>query len=208
MKTIGQYLRNKRKEKGLTIRELSKITRIRENFLRAIEREEWGALPEFTVVAGFVRSVAGALEADRNQTAALLRRDYPPRKPVVQEKEMPINEFRVSPQHVFFAGVGIVVLAIAAYLIAQYMAFTRPPELSVDVPSEGQVVLERQLTVLGKTDPTATVIVNTQPALVAEDGSFSTTIVVNESTSLVEVVATSRAGKETRISRTIKPEFE
>ena len=75
------------------------------------------------------------------------------------------------------------------------------------MPTESQVVFENQLTVLGTTDPSSTVIVNAQPALVEEDGDFSTTIVINKDTTVVEVVATSRAGKETRVTRTIKPEL-
>ena len=73
---------------------------------------------------------------------------------------------------------------------------------------DNQVVLTRELAVYGKTNASTTVIVNTQPALVADDGAFATTIEINEDTTKVEVVATSRAGKETRITRTIKPELE
>ncbi len=207
MKTIGQYLRDARKEKGLSVKELSDITKIRESFLRALEGERWQALPEFSVVSGFTKSVAGALELDRGQMVAVLRRDYPPKKTSVLPKPEMRKEFRVGPQLVFFLGVGTVVVGIIIYLATQYLSFIRPPSLIVDMPTESQVVFENQLTVLGTTDPSSTVIVNAQPALVEEDGDFSTTIVINKDTTVVEVVATSRAGKETRVTRTIKPEL-
>jgi cytoskeletal protein RodZ len=208
MKTIGRYLRDARKAKGLTIKGLAEITKIRENFLVAIEKGQWRALPEFSVVLGFVKSVAGALEMDRNQAAALLRRDYPPKMVVDSPKPEIKREFRISPQFTFFLGVGVVILAIFGYLVIQYISFVRPPKLIVNTPTENQTILDNELTVTGVTDPNTTVIVNTQPALIEDDGSFKTTIEINEDTSTVEVVATSRAGKETKVVRTIKPEIQ
>jgi hypothetical protein len=52
------------------------------------------------------------------------------------------------------------------------------------------------------------VIVNLQPALVKEDGSFQTVIKINEDTNKIDVTATSRAGKKTSVTRTIRPELE
>jgi len=208
MKTIGQYLRSSRKKKGISIGNLSDVTKIKESFLAALEKEKWQELPEFSVISGFVKSIAGELGASRDQASALLRRDYPPKMVVSQPKAEIRREFRISPQLTFFIGVGAVIVVIAVYLVAQYISFVRPPALVVAVPAENQVVLTRGLIVSGKTDPNTTVIVNTQPALVEEDGDFTTTIEINDNTNTVEVVATSRAGKETRVRRTIRPEFQ
>lgn len=212
MKTIGEYLISARKNKGISIHELSEKTKIRTGFLKALEREKWSELPEFSVVTGFVKSVAGELDMPREQVVALLRRDYPSTRSARSGQVLPRSEikreFRVSPQLTFFFGVALVILVIAGYLVAQYISFVRPPELRVDSPTEGQIILTRELTVSGTTSVNTTVIVNTQPALVAQDGAFATTIEIDENTSKVEVVATSRAGKETRVTRTIKPELK
>lgn len=207
MKTIGEYLTEGRRQKGLNINELAGITKIRASFLVDLENEKWQNLPEYPVVVGFVKSVAGVLDMNSAQAVALLRRDYPPKRVVAAPKAEIKREFRVSPQLAFFTGAGVVVVAIAAYLIFQYLSFVQAPMLVVEVPAEGQAVFERELTVSGSTSQGARVIVNTQPALVEADGGFFTTIEINESITRIEVVATSRAGKETRVVRTIKPEF-
>lgn len=212
MKTIGQYLHEARKGQGMTFDDLSHSTKIRREFLVAIEKEEWEALPEFSVVTGFIKNIADAVGMNREQAVAIFRRDYPPK--AVSDVSVNINpkpevprEFRLSPQLVFMVGVGFVVLSIIVYLMVQYFNFTRPPLLRIDVPEDNAVVLQRQLTVSGKTDPNTTVIVNTQPAFVDESGNFSTTIEISPETQNVEVSATSRAGKETRSTRTIRPEL-
>lgn len=210
MKTIGQYLRESRKEKKLSFEDLTSKTKIRREFLMAVEKEDWEKLPEFSVVSGFVKNMADAVGLNREQAVALLRRDYPPKasKPaqVNPKPEVP-REFRVGPQLTFILGVGAVIVAIVLYLVFQYMNFMRPPMLTVASPEENVVVLSDELQVSGKTDPNTTVIVNTQPALVDDGGNFTTIIEVTERMTNVEVRAISRAGKETRVTRTIRPEL-
>lgn len=209
MKTIGQYLQEARKYRKMTLPQLSQETKIRGEFLAAIEEEHWGKLPEYSVVVGFVKSIAGALGMEQEPVIAILRRDYPPKKTIITypKAEIP-REFRWSPKLTFLLGAGAILAVIAGYLIIQYLTFVRPPNLAVDMPSEAQEIFENQLVVSGSTDPDTTVVVNTQPALVGTDGSFATTIEITNNVTTVEVVATSRAGKETRITRTIKPELE
>jgi|GEM_PF-342626 len=212
MKTIGEYLREGRVQKGLNFKELSDITKIRKNFLNALEKEEWQNLPEYSTVVGYVKSVARALEMDSSFIVSVLRRDYP-KELSRSSKQMPLageeinKEFRITPQLAFFVGVGTIFLSIVFYLILQYVAFVRPPKLLIDTPIEGQVIIEKELKVSGKTDPNTTVIVNNQPALVSEDGSFSTVIKITEEINTIKVVAISRSGQKTTLSRTIRPEF-
>lgn len=212
MKTIGQYLSSARKEQRMSISELSEKTKIRREFLLAIEKEYWKALPEFPVVTGFVKSIADAVGMDKYQAVATLRRDYPPAektktKDRLRPKPELSKEFRLTPKFTFLLGVGVIIFGIGAYLVAQYISFTRPPMLTVDSPTDGQVVLEKELEVVGNTDPDTTVIVNTQPALLDDEGRFHTVIEITKDTKEVKVTATSRASKVTTITRTIKPEF-
>lgn len=210
MKTIGLYLREQRKRKNLSFEDLSAKTKIRREFLVSVEKEEWDKLPEFSVVSGFVKNMADAVEMDRQQAVALLRRDYSLRNAKAEVNPRPEvpREFRLSPQLTFILGVGAVIGAIAFYLLFQYFSFTRPPALAIYTPEEEEIVFEQELSVTGKTDPGTTVIVNSQPALVQEDGLFATTIEITQNSTIIDVVAKSRAGKETRISRKIKPELE
>ncbi|NMA99944.1 MAG: helix-turn-helix domain-containing protein [Firmicutes bacterium] len=61
MMGLGTLLEKARIEQGLTIDELSKRTKIRPQFLRAIEEEEYHLLPGEAYVKPFIRSYAKAL---------------------------------------------------------------------------------------------------------------------------------------------------
>jgi cytoskeleton protein RodZ len=64
--TLGKYLKNQRESKKISLREVSKNTRIRERILRAIEEDQLDLLPPATYVKGFLLAYARYLRLDPN----------------------------------------------------------------------------------------------------------------------------------------------
>ena len=204
MKSIGDTLKEIRLKKKISIAKLSEITKIKSEFIRAIENGEWVGLPEFPVVMGFVKNIAASLDMKPLSAAALLKRDYPPKSLNINPKPDVAKEFVWSPRLTFLVGVILVAVTLSGYLIYQYTRFISPPVLVVEEPIEGQVIEEENLMVKGNTDLEASVKVNNQPANLEQDGKFSAEIEVTDSTEEIKVVARSRAGKETVVTRKIE----
>lgn len=203
MTSVGEYLKRERKIKRLSLDDLSKKTKIKRFYLECIERELWGKLPEFPVVLGFVKSISTHLSINRKQAVALLRRDYPPQKLLINPKPDVSDKVKWNPKLAFSVGVFGVIILVISYLVFQYFSFNAPPELILERPIEGEKVLVSPLIIEGKTDPDAILKANNQPILVDEDGSFLGEIEVFQGTQEVVVVARSRAGKEKMVSREI-----
>ena len=72
-RTIGEILKAGREEKGLSLEEVSLLTRIKPRYLAAIEAENWDVLPSAVQQKGFVRSYARAMEIDPAPLLARLR---------------------------------------------------------------------------------------------------------------------------------------
>jgi len=204
MKTIGKTLKDARLKKKVSLARLSEITKIRKEFIGAIEEDDWKKLPEFPVVTGFVKNIAQALGMGANTAAAFLKRDYPPQDLRINPKPDVSKEFIWSPKLTFLLGTVIIVVALFGYLIYQYIRFISPPMLNVEVPIEGQIVNEDKLSVNGKTDLEATIKVNNQPVLLDDKGDFTAEIEVTENTNEVTIVARSRSGKESVVKRSIR----
>lgn len=208
MRTIGEVLKEARVRKKYSRVKLENKTKIKKDFIEAIEKENWEVLPEYPVVAGFVRSIADVLKIDRKQTLAKLRRDYPPKKLRINPKPDVSDKFTWSPKLTFLTGVVVVSLLVLSYLGLQYRGFITPPPLTVEKPKEGEIITQRQLEVMGATDPEAIVRVNNQPILVEESGEFTAKIEIYGGTYEIEIKAISRSGKESVIRRKIIPELE
>jgi len=208
MKTIGEILKEKRLSKKYSLEKLEKLTKIKKEFIDAIEKSEWEKLPEYATVYGFIKSLSGFFCFDEVKAIALLRRDYPPkRKEQVGPKPDVIQKLSWSPQLTFWAGFLLTFVSVISYLVFQYNKFVRPPTLNVIRPEENQVVTNNFIDVLGKTDNQAVVTVNNQLVLIEENGEFQVSLQITRETSEILVKAVSRSGKETVIHRNIKPEF-
>lgn len=208
MKSVGVYLREARLNKNFSISHLEGITKIKREFIEAIERQQWEKLPAFSVVTGFVKNISKALELDEKQVTAFLRRDYPPQEVRISPKPDVSTKFFWTPKLTFIVGILIVFSVILGYLGYEYINFISPPKLEVTSPKEGQTVTRQFFNVEGSVNGGATITVNNQQATVGNDGKFESQIEVSKDLKEVKVVATSRSGKTTEVHRTIKVELK
>lgn len=205
MKTVGEYIKTNRLKKRISVRSLSDNLKIKEDFVSAIEANEWAKLPAYPVVLGFVKRISKYLSIKEEHAVALLRRDYPPKTLDVS----PRNDWRrgivFGPRFAFGLAVGLVVVAILIYLGVQYKNYLTPPKLVVTVSEDVVDVVEgEEIEVSGYTDSSASITVNNQPVSVGEDGEFRVVIEIGENTEQVLVRSTSRSGKISEVVRQIQ----
>lgn len=64
LQTLGALLRERREQRGASLADVEKATRIRQKYLAAIEADEWHLLPGEVVGRGFLRNYANFLRLD------------------------------------------------------------------------------------------------------------------------------------------------
>lgn len=206
MKSIGEYLKEARLKKRYSLAKIEDETKIKKEFIEAIEKMDWKKLPDFSIVLGFIKSLSQFLELDEKKTTAIFRRDYSLKKETgINPKPDVSKEFTWTPKLTFWLGLGLTILVILGYLVFQYKRFISSPNLTVSEPKQGQTVTLSKVLVVGKTDEDATVKVNNQPVLLGTDGTFQVEIQIYGGTKEIVIQAVSRSGKETIIRRTINP---
>lgn len=206
MKKIGEIIRDARKGKKYSCKDLEKITKIKSEFITAIEMGNWQNLPTFPTVLGFVKSLSGVLNLDERMAVAVLKRDYPPRKMDINPKPGITEKPAWNPKTTFLLGIVLVVVLILGYLGVQYVNFISPPKIRVESPVEGQMIVGNKVLVFGTTELDAKVTVDNQPVLVDESGKFLTELEVSSSATKIVIKASTRSGKETIVERSIKIE--
>src|SRR3990172_8865555 len=98
MRLIGEVIKEARLRKKLSKNKLEKDTKIKKDFIEAIEESRWDLLPEFPVVSGFVKTIATYLGLKEDQLVALLRRDYPPKDLKINPNPDISEKFTWSPK--------------------------------------------------------------------------------------------------------------
>lgn len=206
MKKIGEILKNARRHKGYSYKDLENITKIKMNFVEDIEEERWQDLPSFPTVLGFIKSISGSLGLDEKMTVAIFKRDYSLDKPDVNPKKDIAPKPGWNPKTTFILGISLVVLSILGYLGFQYASFISSPKVIIESPIDGQIINGDTVKVFGSTQVDVKITVDNQPVLVDKDGKFSVDIRVSKDTKEIIITGESRSGKRTVISRRIQTE--
>lgn len=72
MESLGEYLKRVREEKEVTLEEVARVTRIRRDFLSALERDDYQLFPAPVYMRGFLKTYAGFLGLNVNEALARL----------------------------------------------------------------------------------------------------------------------------------------
>ncbi len=142
---IGAVLAQRRRQKGLSLRDVEQATKIRTRYLEGLEREDYSLLPDAVYVQGFLKTYANFLGLDGEQLSRELRERRSPRRerqPSGHEEDPGANEFD-RPQ-ISFGGLGaaerrrisgatlltvaLAVLVLAATIGALYFIGSRSAE--------------------------------------------------------------------------------
>lgn len=203
MKTAGELLRDKRLLKELTLSDVAAKTKIKIEYLEAIENSDFARLPSSTFAKGFLRNYASFLYLNPDTIVAMFRRDF-----TENEKGEIIPRGMVSPVGVkprFFTVsmilVSIATLAFLGFLVFQLISWWSLPKLKLIQPLNGETYGEK-VTIKGIADSDASVSINGQQVILDQNGQFSLDLILSAGTQSVLVEAVNRQGKSTSVNRT------
>lgn len=201
MRKVSDLLREERESKNLTLADIEEATKIKKEFIVAIEEGKFHRLPSESYAQGFVKNYAKFLGVPESSAMPLFRREYKSRHPFHI-----VPEFRKS-QHkfnrTFFLSaktllVVFVIFIVGIYVFFQYSTLVFPPKLEIVTPQNGQAFSGNVVEVKGKTDPYATVSVNGDETYVTLQGTFKKAVYTFSGENKIEVITKNRFGKESR----------
>lgn len=155
---LGEWLRQRREERDISLEQAATDTRIRLRYLEALEADEFEALPDPVVGRGFLRNYAAYLGLDLQEAVRRFAPTVAPPEPeaVPEEEPSPFNAgpFRPVPLHDmpgWHRGRGwritlVVVLAVALAVLA-WLAYPRLPGWIASLGSALEPAPTRQATV-------------------------------------------------------------
>ncbi len=208
MRTVGQVLKEERERKFYTLDEVEKSTKIRRELLEALEAGQYSKLPPPTFVQGFIKNYGKFLKLDPEKLLAIFRREfsegkYPPR--VLETFSNPVDQkkFKLTPSRALGGVILSLIIVFFAYLWFEYRFLVGGPFLEVSQPVNQFNTTSSVIEVTGRTDPEAKLSINNQEIGVDPAGKFSQEIKLSDDINTIEISATSKGGKVTKIERTV-----
>lgn len=140
---VGQQLRRAREERGFTLTDVARQTRVPERHLQSIENGDFNALPAPTYAVGFSRSYARMLGIDERPIVEQVRAEVAasrPARPERPEKFEPGDPARVPSRGLVWFGLFAIVLLLAG-MFAFYRSYFAPGLTPAPLTEDRQIAV-------------------------------------------------------------------
>ncbi len=206
--SLGRFLREARKSKGLTPARLSEMSRIPLWHLKSIEEGNYENLPPEVYLRGVFSRLARFLELSPKDIFGKYHEDNPQLE-IVEEalpptpRPLSLSYWAITPKKIAIFSSTLFLVLIFAYLWYQYDVFIGPPTLVLLNPKQDLEVRSPEIKIKGNTDSDVSLTINGQDVYVNQDGLFDSTVNLTAGINAVEIRAKNRRGEETTIVRRI-----
>jgi cytoskeletal protein RodZ len=125
MKTVGEILKTAREKKNISLDEVVGATKIKKEFLEAIENNDFQKISSEVAARGFIKNYAEFLGLSSKPILAIFKRDF-----VKDEEEIAFIQksgFHWTPKLTLILVISIFALFLIIYLCWQYFSLVNAP---------------------------------------------------------------------------------
>ena len=214
--TLGELLKEIRKEGRINLSELSRETKVPVKYLVMIEDGRYESLPPDVYVKGFLKSYAEYLGVDPKKLIKLYQKEKDIKNNLRKNGRLEDSTVKLvkAPRLVItpkvFA-VSLIVLAVIGgfiYLYKEIGRFASTPRLVITQPTGDQSIEGNSITVVGFTDRDSKLTINDQPVLVDDDGKFKENILLQEGVNTITITAVNRFDKKASETLNVKSNYK
>lgn len=207
--TLGEKLKKVRLGKNWELNKAAEETRIQMRYLSALETANYNDIPGEIYIKNFIRSYSARLGIDPELSLKL----YEKEKHIIEHKKFNscLNEMKagaffeqlIKPSAIKISAVCLVVFFVLGYLGLSVYKTIAAPALLISYPEDNIETREFTISVIGKSDPEARVIINNEGVLLNEGGGFIENIQLREGLNLISASASGKHGRTRKIIRHI-----
>jgi cytoskeletal protein RodZ len=125
MRSVGEILRTAREKRKIKLSEVAETTKIKREFLEAIESDQFQKISSEVAAKGFIRNYAEFLGLSSQAALSVFRRDF-----VEKPRQLggfPKPGFVWTPKTTLLVMAVVFSLLIGVYLIRQYLSLSAAP---------------------------------------------------------------------------------
>lgn len=125
MRSVGEILRTIREKRNISLDEVAGATKIKKEFLEAIEKNDFQKISSEVITKGFIKNYAEFLGLSPESVLSVFKRDFV--KNSNQPRVFLKPDFVWTPKLTLVAIIVVFSFLIGAYLIRQYLSLANTP---------------------------------------------------------------------------------
>ncbi len=201
---LGNFLFQKRREKGLSLDKLSYLSGIEKEVLENLEKDNWSELLPDIYVRGYLLKIGEVLGVDGEELWSLYKKDKRRAKIKRIKNHLPFLKRNSKKRTTFFQVIIIIIffILIGIFSFWQIKKFLKPPEIQLFSPENNMIVSENSIKIEGRTNASI-LLINHQKIPLKEDGYFSFLVPLLEGTNIIEIESLNPFGQRTVLKRRV-----
>jgi len=212
--TLAEELTEIRDNSGRSRAEMARLSGVAENFIAFFEGEAPKGVAADIYARNRLRDYCKFLGLDAEKTTNRYRLEREVRRVIASPAgarsnrrhpltAVPSSRLLVTPKIIKAALMLLAAAGLGAYFIFAAQQMMSPPQVVVSSPEDGLVTHDKTLVVEGHTEREVGLLINGKPVNIDSEGNFNDRLDLHDGLNVIEVVATKKHGKETKVTRRI-----
>jgi len=206
--SVAEQLRQARQAKKLKLAEIAKKLNINHKYLKALEKGEYNKLPTGVYGKNFLREYAFFLGLNYDELVEIFESEKiifknKGQQELFSKQKVRKRYFLAVPKIIKGAIIVIITVILFIYLGFGLKRVISPPDLIIYSPAENIITEEKNIQVIGQTDPEALVIINGEQVLSDSKGEFSKIINLQDDINIITITASKKYGRDKTIERQV-----
>lgn len=201
MLSVGKLLRDARERKKISLRDVEKRIKVREQFIRALEEDKWYTFTSRIYVTGILKNYARFLGLDERKILAFFRREYERNEELKFKEKVSTSYLSSDSKKTLFAGFIFICVLLVGYFSYQLFQYLKPPTVHIISPTS--TVFKRELTVkvIGKTEKEAVITIMGERIYQNKEGIFEYIMPLKSKENILSIEVIGANGKKTVIEK-------
>ncbi|MCX6730376.1 MAG: helix-turn-helix domain-containing protein [Candidatus Roizmanbacteria bacterium] len=202
MLSVGKLLKDARERKKLSLRDVEKRIKVREQFIRALEEDRWNTFTSRIYVTGIMKNYARFLELDERKILAFFRREYERIEDIKFKEKVSSSYLSSDSKKSIIAGFVIAFALLIGYFSYQLFLFLKPPAIHIISPQTSVFKRERTIKIIGKTDKEAVITIMGERIYQNKEGVFEYVMPLKQKINPISIEVIGANGKKTVLDKT------
>lgn len=204
MLSVGRLLRDARERQKISLKDVEKRIKVREQFIVALENDKWYTFTSHIYVTGILKNYSRFLGLDERKILAFFRREYE-RSEELKFKER-ISKSYLSPdsKKTLIGGFIFICVLLLGYFSFQMFQFLKPPTIQILSPKTTVFKRESMVKVVGKTDKEAVITIMGERIYQNKEGVFEYVMPLKSKDNALSIEVIGANGKKTTLERIFK----
>ncbi|MFA5029953.1 MAG: helix-turn-helix domain-containing protein [Patescibacteria group bacterium] len=190
-KTLGDKLSEAREDRDVSLEKAAKDLNISYKYLLALEENKLSDLPGRAYVRNFLKLYCAYLKLNFNDCWQAAR-ELETIESVKRQGTINKKIFFAWPRLIRRLLLVFLVAAVFVFLVFKVQEIFAPPPLTINTPKDGSMIADKQVQIIGKSQPEVEILINNKNIFVDKNGEFKTTADLQKGLNLIKITAKKR----------------